>query len=160
LDRQNGAIASMAWSPDGKRIAVAGAAPEVNVYDADTGKLVASLKGHEAGGYTVAFSPDSSTVAAGGVGGQGGVFESGVGKVKAGVCPGGVGRCDEEFAMNSMVAPAVLPPAGCNGKIHRRQDRRRYVRLLVIACALQAAFAASPVITSLQPRGAELGKGF
>ena len=57
LDRQNGAIAALAWSPDGRRIAVAGAAPEVNMYDAETGARVASCKGHTAGIYTVAFSP-------------------------------------------------------------------------------------------------------
>lgn len=66
LERQNGAITTLAWSPDGKRIAVGGAAPEVNVYDADTGARVAACKGHSAGIYTVAFSPDSATLATGG----------------------------------------------------------------------------------------------
>jgi len=66
LDRQNGAIAALAWSPDGNRIAVAGAAPEVNVYDAGTGARVAACKGHSAGIYSVAFSPDSNTLATGG----------------------------------------------------------------------------------------------
>src|SRR6185503_12783883 len=61
LERQNGAIAALAWSPDGRRIAVAGAAPEINVYDAETGARVAACKGHAAGIYTVAFSPDSAT---------------------------------------------------------------------------------------------------
>src|SRR6185369_17298873 len=55
LDRQNGAIAALAWSPDGRRIAVAGAAPKVNIYDADTGARIATGKGHTAGIYTVAF---------------------------------------------------------------------------------------------------------
>lgn len=66
LDRQNGLISALAWSPDGKLIAVAGAAPEVNVYEAETGKRVASCKGHSAGIYAIAFSPDSQTLAAGG----------------------------------------------------------------------------------------------
>ena len=70
LDRQDGAIFALAWSPDGSRIAVGGAAPEVNVYDANTGKLVASAKGHTAGIYTVAFSPDGQTLATAGFDGR------------------------------------------------------------------------------------------
>lgn len=70
LDRQNGTITALAWSPDGKWIAVAGAAPEVNIYNADTGSLAAACKGHTAGIYTVAFSPDSATLAAAGFDGQ------------------------------------------------------------------------------------------
>jgi WD40 repeat protein len=66
LDRQNGAIAALAWSPDGKRIAVGGAAPEVNIYDPESGTLIAPCKGHTAGIYTLAFSPDSAILAAAG----------------------------------------------------------------------------------------------
>ncbi len=70
LDRQAGAIFALAWSPDGSRIAVAGASPEVTIYDADSGRLVASCKGHGAGIYTVAFSPDGETLATAGFDGQ------------------------------------------------------------------------------------------
>lgn len=66
LDRQNGAIAALAWSPDGKRVAVGGAAREVNIYDPESGTPTASCKGHTAGIYTLAFSPDSATLAAAG----------------------------------------------------------------------------------------------
>jgi WD40 repeat protein len=82
LDRQNGAITALAWSPDGKRIAVAGAAPEVNIYDADTGASVAVCKGHTAGIYTVAFSPDSGVLAAGGFDGMVRLYDAGTGKLK------------------------------------------------------------------------------
>ena len=44
LERQNGSIAALAWSPDGKYIAVAGAAPEVTVYDAESGARVAAAR--------------------------------------------------------------------------------------------------------------------
>jgi hypothetical protein len=70
LDRQDGAIAALDWSPDGTRIAVAGAAPAVNLYDPETGEKKASCKGHEAGIYAVAFSPDSSKLATGGFDGK------------------------------------------------------------------------------------------
>ena len=70
LDRQNGLIFSLAWSPDAKTIAVAGGGPEVNLYDAESGKLTASCMGHSAGIYVVAFSPDSKRIATGGFDGQ------------------------------------------------------------------------------------------
>jgi len=82
LPRQDGAIAALAWSPDGRRIAVAGAAPEVNVYDAETGALVAQCKGHKAGIYTVAFSPDSTVAAAAGFDGMVRLYDAATGALK------------------------------------------------------------------------------
>jgi cytochrome c/WD40 domain-containing protein len=70
LAAQDGAIFALDWSRDGKRVAVAGAGPGVNIYDADTGSLVASCKGHSAGIYAIAFSPDSARLATGGFDGQ------------------------------------------------------------------------------------------
>jgi WD40 repeat protein len=70
LEPQDGAIFALDWSPDGKRIAVAGAAPQVNLYDADSGARVASCGGHTAGIYAVAFSPDGGRIATGGFDGQ------------------------------------------------------------------------------------------
>jgi WD40 repeat protein len=79
LERQNGAIAALAWSGDGRWIAAGGAAPEVNVYDAESGTRVASCKGHTAGIYTVAFSPDSKALAAGGFDGTVRLYEAATG---------------------------------------------------------------------------------
>ncbi len=70
LERQDGAIAALAWSPDGSRIAVGGRSPEITIYDADSGERVSACKGHTAGIYTIAFSPDGQTLAAGGFDGQ------------------------------------------------------------------------------------------
>jgi len=70
LAAQDGAIFALDWSPDGKRVAVAGAGPSVNIYDAETGLPLASCKGHTAGIYAVAFSPDSTHLATGGFDGQ------------------------------------------------------------------------------------------
>ena len=70
LAAQDGAIFALDWSPDGTRVAVGGAAPSVNIYDADTGLPLAACKGHTAGIYAVAFSPDGTHVATGGFDGQ------------------------------------------------------------------------------------------
>jgi WD40 repeat protein len=87
LERQNGAILALAWSPDGKRIAVGGAAPEVNVYDADTGARQAICKGHSAGIYTVAFSPDNVTLATGGFDGTVRLYDAATGALKKAFVP-------------------------------------------------------------------------
>jgi WD40 repeat protein len=87
LDRQNGAIASLAWSPDGRRIAVGGAAPEVNVYDAETGERVAQCQGHTAGIYALAFSSDSSALAAAGFDGTVRLYDVATGKLNKAFAP-------------------------------------------------------------------------
>lgn len=80
LERQDGAIFALAWSPDGKQIAVAGASPEVVLYDAETGKRVAACKGHPAGIYALAFTPDSKRLATGGFDGQIRIYETSSGE--------------------------------------------------------------------------------
>lgn len=70
LDAQNGPIFALEWSPDGSRIAVAGAGSAVNVYDAESGSKVAACSGHSAGIYALAFSPDGTRLATGGFDGK------------------------------------------------------------------------------------------
>ena len=70
FERQRGEIFALAISPDGHRLAVAGASDEVPVYDIDTGERIATAKGHEAGIYTVSFSAGSARLATGGFDGK------------------------------------------------------------------------------------------
>jgi WD40 repeat protein len=70
LPAQDGAIFALDWSADGKRVAVAGAGPSVNIYDVETGSPLASCTGHTAGIYAVAFSPNSLHLVSGGFDGQ------------------------------------------------------------------------------------------
>jgi WD40 repeat protein len=76
LERQDGAIFALDWSPDGSRIAVAGAASAVNLYDPDTGERKGACKGHSAGIYSVAFSPDGTRLATGGFDGKVRVYQA------------------------------------------------------------------------------------
>jgi WD40 repeat protein len=81
FEMQNGAIFALAFSPDGRNIAVAGAADEVPIYQTETGERAATCKGHQAGIYAVAFSSDSQQVAAGGFDGKVRVYEAKSGKL-------------------------------------------------------------------------------
>jgi len=81
FEPQRGPIFALAFSADGRRIAVAGAADEVPIYSVETGERVAAGKGHEAGIYAVAFRPDGAEFAAGGFDGRVRVYETGSGKL-------------------------------------------------------------------------------
>ena len=59
------AVHSLAFSPDGSRIASGGEDTTVRVRDAATGESVATLEGHSQEVKSVAFSPDGSRIASG-----------------------------------------------------------------------------------------------
>jgi FOG: WD40 repeat len=81
LPRQDGVIATLAWSGDGKSIAVGGGGLAVNVYNADDGKLIASCKGHEAVIYAAAFSPAGDRLATGGFDGHVRIYNAATGEL-------------------------------------------------------------------------------
>ena len=80
FEMQDGAIFAVAFSPDGSRLAVAGAADAVPVYQTETGERTAACKG-EKGTYAVAFSPDGGNLATGGFDGKVRIFETQTGKL-------------------------------------------------------------------------------
>jgi len=81
LERQEGSIIALAFQPDGRRLAVGGADPEVRIYETETGQRVCALTGHEGGVYTVVFHPNEELVATGGFDGNVRIFESATGKL-------------------------------------------------------------------------------
>ena len=81
FEKQEGLIISVAFSPDGRRIAVGGAAREVNVYDTDSGEKIAALSGHEGGIYTIAFHSQGRQVATAGFDGKVRIYEVDSGKL-------------------------------------------------------------------------------
>jgi serine/threonine protein kinase len=63
LKGQKGAAISVAFSPDGKRLATVGSPDELKVWDAATGRELLTLKGHTGSVWRLAFSPDGKRLA-------------------------------------------------------------------------------------------------
>ena len=53
---------SAAFSPDGKRVVTASDDNTARVWDAETGREIATLEGHDGSVLTAAFSPDGKRV--------------------------------------------------------------------------------------------------
>ena len=65
LKGHESAVRSVAFSPDGTRLATGSYDSTARLWDASTGKELAVLKGHEFRGTSVAFSPDGTRLATG-----------------------------------------------------------------------------------------------
>ena len=65
LRGHSGLVRSVAWSPDGKRLATGSNDKTAKVWDAETGKDVLTLNGHNGPVVSVAWSPDGKRLATG-----------------------------------------------------------------------------------------------
>jgi WD40 repeat protein len=74
-DDGTGSILAVAWSPDGKFLATGGAYPRLDLWDAATGKRVASLGRVSNSARCLAFSPDGKTLACDETGGTVAVWD-------------------------------------------------------------------------------------
>jgi WD40 repeat protein len=63
------AATGLALSPDGTRLVTIGARNSVTIRDADSGREIRALRGHEGSVLTLAFSPDGKTLASAGADG-------------------------------------------------------------------------------------------
>jgi tetratricopeptide (TPR) repeat protein len=66
LEGHSALVASVSFSPDGKRIASGSRDKTVKVWDAQTGKEMLTLKGHSSLVNSVSFSPDGKRIVSGG----------------------------------------------------------------------------------------------
>jgi dipeptidyl aminopeptidase/acylaminoacyl peptidase len=71
-----GWVFSVAWSPDGKRLAVGSRDGTLKVWEAATGRQLLSLKGHASGVLSVVWSPDGKRIATGSEDGTAKVWEA------------------------------------------------------------------------------------
>lgn len=69
------------WSPDARRIAVAGDDPAIKVFDPATGQLVQSLPGHTFTVRDLAYSPDGARLASAGLDGNVLLWETKLGRL-------------------------------------------------------------------------------
>ncbi len=76
FDRLPGPVQAIAYSADGKTIAVGGVGGEVRLFDATEKKRVATLKGHEGAVFAVAFNPSTNQIATAGFEGKVRIFET------------------------------------------------------------------------------------
>ena len=60
-------VVSLAFSPDGRRLATASYDRTIKLWDTSTGQDVFTLRGHTAGVVAVAFSPDGNLIVSGGI---------------------------------------------------------------------------------------------
>ena len=81
FEKQEGEILGLAFSPDGRKIAVATASSRLPVYDVETGQRLLFLEGSQAGIYTVAFHPNGRQLAAGGFDGRVRIYATESGKL-------------------------------------------------------------------------------
>jgi WD40 repeat protein/serine/threonine protein kinase len=73
-------VSSVAFSPDGRRIASGDWVGTVKVWDVGSGQEILTLKGHTRGVNSVAFSPDGRRIASGGADNTVKVWDAGSGK--------------------------------------------------------------------------------
>ena len=87
FERLPGPVHAVAYSPDGKLLAIGGAGPEVRIHDAAEGKRLATLKGHEGAIFALAFHPSTNQIVTGGFDGKVRIYETSKGELKAAFAP-------------------------------------------------------------------------
>ena len=81
FERLPGPVHAVAYSPDGKLLAIGGFGPEVRLHTSADAKRVATLKGHHGAIFALAFHPATNHVVTGGFDGKLRVYDTGKGEL-------------------------------------------------------------------------------
>jgi WD40 repeat protein len=104
---------SVAFSPDGKTLAVGRFTENCFLFDADTGKLQSTLSGHGASARSLAFSPDGQTLAVGSYDQRIRLWDWQAGKVRQTL----TGQEDKVYRLAYTPDGKVLVSGGANGSL-------------------------------------------
>ena len=87
LEKHDGEIFDLAFSPDGSTLAVSGASSRVSLYDVESGAATGACDAGHQGVYAVAFHPDGARLAMGGFDGNVRICELDSGRIVAEFIP-------------------------------------------------------------------------
>lgn len=87
FERLPGPVHAVAYSPDGRLLAIGGAGPEVRVHNSADAKRVATLKGHDGAIFALTFHPSTNWVLTGGFDGKVRIYETDKGEMKHAFVP-------------------------------------------------------------------------
>ena len=109
FEKQDGEILGLAFSPDGRKIAVASSSSRLPVYDVETGQRLLVCEGSKAGIYTVAFHPNGQQLAAGGFDGRVRIYATESGRLRREFVPVPI---EDSLGSSSRPAAAAEPQRG------------------------------------------------
>ncbi len=107
LAGHEGAVHTVAWSPDGTRLVSGGADGSIRIWDATTGAQLLVMRGHERDVWTVDWSPDGLYIASGGEDGTVRMWDATTGVQSWSVQPANTWVSDVAWGINGISIAAA-----------------------------------------------------
>ncbi len=114
--KKDGAVKAIAFSPDGKVVAVGGTNNQLVLWDAGTGKEIRVLEAKDKI-FSLAFAPGGKTLAAAGDGGLAGIWDVGTGKARGALKADPFGDSDRLFSIAFISDGKALVAGGDHGAV-------------------------------------------